>query len=82
MAPLKSHPAARHFRHLGTIWAFDVATDSPSFARDFYLAGLQRGVLLRPMGTTVYCMPPYIVTPDDMAFVTSSMLSILEELAP
>lgn len=80
LAPLREHPAIRHFRHRGMIWAFDVQDNNPAFARDFYLAGLKRGLLLRPIGTTVYFMPPYIVTPEEMALLVRGVLEILAEL--
>ncbi len=79
-APLRDHPAIRHFRHRGMVWAFDVQTSSPTFARDFYLAALRRGLLLRPIGTTVYFMPPYVVTPEEMALLARGVLEILEAL--
>jgi adenosylmethionine-8-amino-7-oxononanoate aminotransferase len=58
------HPAVRHLRQCGMILAFDVTTDHPDFARRFFAAGLHHGVLLRPIGNTVYFMPPYVL--DDV----------------
>lgn len=55
------HPQVRHLRQQGMILAFDVDTARPDFASTFFAAGLERGVLLRPIGTTVYFMPPYIL---------------------
>jgi len=81
LAPLQHHPSIRHFRQQGMIWAFDAQSDDPAFARRFYLAGLQHGLLLRPIGTTVYFMPPYILTPEEMAMLVQGVLAILEELA-
>ena len=49
------------------IAAFDVLTDDPYFSRRFYRAALDAGALLRPIGNTVYLMPPYIVSDDDIA---------------
>jgi adenosylmethionine-8-amino-7-oxononanoate aminotransferase len=43
------------------IVAFDVATERPDFARRFFAAALERGALLRPLGNTVYFMPPYVL---------------------
>ena len=31
--------------------------------------GLERGVLLRPLGHTVYFMPPYCITPEEIDFM-------------
>jgi adenosylmethionine-8-amino-7-oxononanoate aminotransferase len=80
LMPLQNHPAIRHFRQQGMIWAFDVQSDDPAFARRFYLAALNRGLLLRPIGTTVYFMPPYIITPEEVSMLAQGVLAILEEL--
>lgn len=48
-------------RQSGMIVAFDVQTPAPGFARRFTQAALTQGLLLRPVGTTVYWMPPYVV---------------------
>ena len=31
-----------------------------------YKYGLQNGVLLRPLGNTIYFMPPYVITFDEI----------------
>lgn len=51
-----------HVRQRGMITAFEVTTDNPQFARDCYAAALKHGLLLRPIGNTVYWMPPYCLT--------------------
>ena len=58
VAPLAKHPQVRHLRQRGMILAFDVATDDAKFSRRFYRAALDREALIRPLGTTVYVMPP------------------------
>jgi adenosylmethionine-8-amino-7-oxononanoate aminotransferase len=59
--PLAAHERVQNFRHLGMIWAFDVRSDNPAFAAAFPAHALARGLLLRPIGRTVYFMPPYVV---------------------
>ncbi|OIQ86861.1 adenosylmethionine-8-amino-7-oxononanoate aminotransferase [mine drainage metagenome] len=81
LAPLARHPAVRNFRHLGMIWAFEVASTDPGFALAFYRAALKRGLLLRPIGTTVYFMPPYILLPEEMQQLADGVLDILREMA-
>ena len=66
-APLAHHPQVRHLRQRGMIAAFDVTTDAPHFSRRFYRAALEAGALLRPIGNTVYVMPPYIVSDEEIA---------------
>ena len=34
-----------------------------------YRHALQNGVLLRPLGNVIYFMPPYVVTPDEIALM-------------
>ena len=58
---LAVHPAVRNFRHLGMIWAFEVDCAPRDFARTLFTEALQRELLLRPIGNTVYFMPPYVI---------------------
>lgn len=67
LAQLAGHAQVKHLRQRGMIAAFDVVSDDPSFSRRFYRAALDHGALLRPIGNTVYLMPPYIVGDDEIA---------------
>lgn len=58
---LKDDPRVRHFRRTGMIWAFDVPSAGAGFARAYAEAALREGALLRPLGNTVYFMPPYVM---------------------
>ncbi|MCB1916219.1 MAG: adenosylmethionine--8-amino-7-oxononanoate transaminase [Rhodocyclaceae bacterium] len=51
----------RHLRQRGMILAFDVAGADRDFPARYFAAGLDQGVLLRPIGETVYLMPPYVL---------------------
>ena len=62
----------QHLRHQGMIHAFDVQTANPSFGRDCYATALQQGLLLRPIGNTVYFMPPYCITPEEITTMIQS----------
>ncbi len=77
LRPLADHPQVRHFRRRGMILAFDVEADA-SFGRRFYREALARELLLRPMGNTVYVMPPYILSDDDAAFLAAGAAAALE----
>ncbi len=77
LAPVMTHPKVRDFRHLGMIWAFEVKTDRPQFARDFYQAALGQGLLLRPIGNTVYFMPPYVLEREEMQWLAEGTLKLL-----
>ncbi len=73
IAPLGKHPNVRHVRQTGLIAAFDlVQADGRAFdwterrGLRVYRHGLERGALLRPLGHTIYFMPPYCITPDEI----------------
>ena len=77
LAPLAAHPQVRHLRQRGMIAAFDVATEDPYFSRRFYRAALDREALIRPIGNTVYLMPPYIVSDSEIAHLGDAVQGAL-----
>jgi len=79
LEPLRQHPRVRHFRNKGMIWAFDVADAAPGFARDFHSKARASGVLLRPIGNTVYFMPPYVVGEAEIALLVETCLNLLDQ---
>ncbi|UCV06470.1 adenosylmethionine--8-amino-7-oxononanoate transaminase [Dechloromonas denitrificans] len=79
LAPLADHPQVGHLRQRGMIAAFDVATDDPYFSRRFYRAALDRAALIRPIGNTVYLMPPYIVSDEEIALLGQAISGALHE---
>ncbi|KON79342.2 adenosylmethionine--8-amino-7-oxononanoate transaminase [Azoarcus sp. PA01] len=72
-----AHPAVRQLRQRGMIVAFDVATERPDFARNFFRAALDHSVLLRPIGNTVYFMPPYILDAAHVAHLVDGAAEAL-----
>ena len=81
LAEVAAHPRVRHFRHLGMIWAFDVADATPGFSTRFHRAALALGMFIRPVGHTVYVMPPYVTGADDMRGLAGAMLRCLDNPA-
>jgi adenosylmethionine-8-amino-7-oxononanoate aminotransferase len=59
-----------HARRCGTITAMEVGGDASAYLSQLGPALLARfrdaGVLLRPLGNTVYVMPPYCIDDDDL----------------
>ena len=74
-----THLPIQHLRHLGMIHAFDVVTHNPTFSRDCYAAALQQGLLIRPIGNTVYFMPPYTITEAEIDFMINATLNCIEK---
>jgi len=78
LAPVAAHRAVRHFRQCGMIVAFDVTSARPDFPRWWFEQALARELLVRPIGHSVYFMPPYITTDDDIQLLATRTLDILE----
>lgn len=78
--PLRDHPAVRNWRNTGMIWAFEVDSPHRNFAQRCFALGLKNEILLRPIGNTVYFMPPYIVTNDEIDFITHRTLNVIAQL--
>ncbi|MFO1308812.1 MAG: adenosylmethionine--8-amino-7-oxononanoate transaminase [Burkholderiales bacterium] len=78
-APLASHPRVRDFRRCGMIVAFEVDSGRADFARWCFAEGIARGILLRPIGATVYLMPPYVIADDEFALLVERTRAILDE---
>jgi len=81
LAPLATHPRVRHFRRRGMIWAFDADLDaatSANFSRRFFTLALQHELLLRPIGRTVYLMPPYILDDEEIALLAARTQQVFE----
>jgi adenosylmethionine-8-amino-7-oxononanoate aminotransferase len=71
-------------RQLGTITAFELAGIQSGYLADVALTLrarlLERGVLLRPLGSTVYVMPPYCTTKSELQSVYSAIVEAVDEV--
>ncbi|HEX3141213.1 MAG TPA: aminotransferase class III-fold pyridoxal phosphate-dependent enzyme, partial [Rhizobacter sp.] len=80
--PLSEHPKVLRSRQLGMLWAFDVDTDDPTFSRRYHAAALKHGLLLRPIGSTLYFMPPYVIDEGESHHLAEGALAALNEALP
>jgi adenosylmethionine---8-amino-7-oxononanoate aminotransferase len=74
LSPLAAHEFVRNFRQCGTIFAFDAVLEgdaAKTFSRRFFEKALAKELLLRPIGTTVYLMPPYILDAEEIALLAA-----------
>ncbi len=76
-APLAQHPRVCHWRHCGMIWACEIKDAPVDFATQFFIAALKEGVLLRPVGNTIYFMPPYTMTDAEAQFLLAGTINAL-----
>jgi adenosylmethionine-8-amino-7-oxononanoate aminotransferase len=77
--PIAGHSRVSGFRNTGMIWAFEVDGAVSGVGRRLYEAALGRELLLRPIGNTVYFMPPYVIDQAEMELLAARMLQLLEE---
>ena len=81
---LQAHRLIEKPRVLGTVLAFDLTDGAAGykssqslFLRDWYL---QQGLNIRPYGKTVYLMPPYCISDEQLSFAYQGMLEGLAQL--
>jgi adenosylmethionine-8-amino-7-oxononanoate aminotransferase len=84
LAPLAEHERARHFRQRGMIFAFDAVEPDPAraatFARRFFTSAVENELLLRPIGRTVYLMPPYVLDDEEIAGMAERTRRVFESV--
>ncbi len=78
---LREHRAVRNWRNTGMIWAFEAETDNRDFAQRCHALALQNQLLLRPIGNTIYFMPPYIISEPEMDLLVDGTLRIVNQLS-
>ncbi len=75
---LTAHPRVRHARRQGMVFAWDVSTSLPDFARRYARHALAQGLLLRPIGNTLYAMPPYVIDEGEGEHLARGALAALQ----
>jgi adenosylmethionine-8-amino-7-oxononanoate aminotransferase len=78
-------PAAIHsVRQTGTILALELAADDAGYLSqrgpELYDAFMQENILLRPLGNTLYFMPPYVVTDHELDWVYNTIERVLNRM--
>jgi len=63
---------------LGTVLAFETAGEHPDYLQQIgsmiMKRAMEQGIYLRPLGNTVYLMPPYCITKDELRKVYDFIL--------
>jgi len=87
-APIGEHRHVADLRQAGMIVAFELGRDgdrsAPFDAKlrvglRAYRAGLERGVVLRPLGDIVYWMPPYCIDEAQLALLARTTGEVIAE---
>ncbi len=76
--PLAEHPAVAGIRVLGGIGVIETVNDiDVAKIQSFFV---ERGVWIRPFGTRLYIMPPYIISTAELSQLTAAMADALDTL--
>lgn len=60
--------------------AFDIQKSKYQRAGlEIFQRALEKGLLLRPLGNTIYFMPPYVINEDEIAYVVESLREIFKD---
>ena len=80
----EARPDVTQVRTLGTVFALDVGQDAAGYLselgpslHDFYM---ERDVLLRPLGNTVYILPPYCTTQAELDQIYDTLWRSLDHI--
>ena len=80
----KSDSRIEYWRQQGMILAFDIKPaalkNSTTFSRDMFSASMAEGILIRPIGNTIYVMPPYILTTEEAMQMGASVNRALNQV--
>jgi adenosylmethionine-8-amino-7-oxononanoate aminotransferase len=81
LARLSEHPKAENARTLGTIGAIDIKGYPSYFSAMSYKIrsfALQNNVLIRPLGSVLYAVPPYCATAEEIDKIYATIALILD----
>jgi adenosylmethionine-8-amino-7-oxononanoate aminotransferase len=80
----KSDSRVEHWRQQGMILAFDIKQDQiknlATFPREMFSQCIDKGLLIRPIGTTVYVMPPYILSTEETSQMGKAVARALDKV--
>ena len=79
---LRENPMVKNTRNIGVIYAFEISVAMERYGnlRDrLFSQFMERGVFLRPLGNTLYILPPYIITDEQLEHVYQTILDVLAQ---
>lgn len=79
----QSHKAVAQVRSCGVIFAIDLAIEMERYGskrNDIFQWFMSNGIFLRPLGKTVYIVPPFTTSPAELELLYKAILSFLDEL--
>ncbi len=84
VAKLNGYPHIKDVRQLGTLLAFEIIQGKDEYLNSISSVitqkAMEQGVYIRPLGNTVYLMPPYCITETELEKVYAVLYSILASI--
>jgi adenosylmethionine---8-amino-7-oxononanoate aminotransferase len=78
------HTLVKNIRQLGTIIAFEIEQGTDGYLNNIATVitqkALKKGLYIRPLGNTVYLMPPYCITATQLQQTYSAITEIIAEI--
>jgi len=78
---INKHPKIKTTRQKGVIYALDLNIEMDRYGKKRYEIFdhfMQQGVCLRPLGKTIYILPPYVITKNQLNQVYNAILELLD----
>ena len=80
---IKNHSKIKTTRVLGVIFALEIVTQNQesyygTMRNKLYNFFIDNGIILRPVGSTVYILPPYVITDNQLEKVYRTIENVLE----
>ena len=78
---IHKHPKIKEVRSTGVILAIDLNLQMERYGNlrdELYQFFIEKGVILRPLGNTVYVLPPYVITNKQLQKIYDVITELLE----
>lgn len=83
---LHNHPKVTSTRVMGVIFALDIKVKGKAdyygnLRNSLYNFFIKNGVILRPVGNTIYILPPYVISDLQLEKIYATVVSAIEKIA-
>ena len=80
---LQGNPKVKNLRSIGVIFAFEYNIEMERYGskrNEIYEYFMDMGLYLRPLGNTIYLVPPYIITKDELELLYQGVRDLLSTI--
>ena len=67
-----------NLRNIGMIWAFELEEASKKTMNKIIMKAIDNGLFIRPIGNTIYFMPPYVINYEEIDFMIDRTLEAIQ----